>query len=73
MAGLTPLTNCKCLELEILSSIRIMTKLAGMKDMAKMTQVATRTSALLLNLNQGEHHMQIIGRQSLGKTCFNFK
>lgn len=52
--GLTPLTNCRCLELEILSSIKIITKLAGIKDMAKITQVATNTSALLLNLKQEE-------------------
>lgn len=47
IAGLTPLTNCKCLELEALSSIRTMVKLAGTNDMAKMTQIAiTRSIAL---------------------------
>lgn len=44
MKGLTPLTNCRCLELEALSSIRTMVKLAGMKDMANMTQIAITTS-----------------------------
>lgn len=40
MVGLMPLTNCRCLELDVLSSIKNMTKLAGMKDMANMTQIA---------------------------------
>lgn len=43
-AGLTPLTNCRCLALFTLSWMRKRTKLAGMKDMANMTQMDTTTS-----------------------------
>ena len=50
MKGLTPLMNCKCLEYDTLSSIKIITKLAGINDMAKIMHTATTTSALLLNL-----------------------
>lgn len=50
MAGLTPLTNCRCLALLTLSWIRKRTKLAGMKDMAKITQMDTTTSVELAAL-----------------------
>lgn len=55
-AGFTPLTNCRCLALFTRSWMRKRTKLAGMKDMAKITQMDTTTSvevvALWLNRAQ---------------------
>ena len=44
MTGFTPLMNCRCLALLTRSWIRNTTKLAGTKDIAKMTQMETRTS-----------------------------
>lgn len=52
IVGLMPLTNCKCLLLETRSSIRKRTKLAGTKDMAKITQMATTTFTALFMLQQ---------------------
>lgn len=49
-AGLTPLTNCRCLALLTLSWMRKRTKLAGMKDMAKITQMDTTTSVEVVAL-----------------------
>ena len=40
----TPLMNCMCLALDTLSWMRKTTKLAGTKDMAKITQMDTRQS-----------------------------
>ena len=44
MTGFTPLMNCRCFALLTRSWIRNTTKLAGTKDIAKMTQMDTRTS-----------------------------
>lgn len=44
MTGFIPLTNCRCLALLTRSSMRKSTKLAGTKDMAKITQMETSTS-----------------------------
>lgn len=44
MRGFIPLTNCRCLALLTRSSMRKSTKLAGTKDMAKITQMETSTS-----------------------------
>lgn len=50
--GLTPLTNCRCLACVTLSWIRYSTKLAGTKDMAKITQMATTASTEVVSLRE---------------------
>lgn len=50
--GLTPLTNCRCLACVTLSWIRYSTKLAGTKDMAKITQIATTASTEVVSLKE---------------------
>lgn len=52
MTGFTPLMNCRCLALLTLSWIKNTTKLAGTKDMAKMTQMETKTSTDVVILSK---------------------
>lgn len=52
MTGFIPLTNWRCLALLTRSSMRKSTKLAGTKDMAKITQMETSTSTEVAILPQ---------------------
>ena len=57
--GLTPLTNWRCLALLTRSSIRNSTKLAGTKDMAKITQMDTSTSTEVVILETGVEAVEL--------------
>ena len=54
MNGRTPLTRCRCLALQARSLTRQTTKLAGTKDKANTTQMATSTSTIRLKLKKNE-------------------
>lgn len=51
--------NCKCLALLTRSWIRKTTKLAGTKDMAKITQMETRTSTEVVILDKKKKKKEV--------------